>query len=144
MWGGAYLTRPFMKHLFRELPDAAELVTASLDDRLIAGAINIASPTHLYGRYWGCHEEHRFLHFNVCLYHSIDECIERGLEVFEGGAGGEHKMMRGFEPSLVHSSHWFAQRQIHELLDDALRDDCRARHRELARWHEESEAKGLG
>ncbi|MEM1248334.1 MAG: GNAT family N-acetyltransferase [Acidobacteriota bacterium] len=144
MWGGAYLTRPFMKHLFRELPDATELVTASLDERIVAGAINIASPTHLYGRYWGCHEEHRFLHFNVCLYHSIDECIERGLDVFEGGAGGEHKMMRGFEPSLVHSSHWFAQRQIHELLDDALRQDCRARQRELEHWQEESTQKGLG
>ncbi len=136
MWGGAYLTRDFMQHLFSDLGDHAELVTAWRENHLVAGAINVASPTHLFGRYWGCHEEHKFLHFNVCLYHSIDECIDRGIQVFEGGAGGEHKMMRGFEPSLVHSSHWFAHSQLNELLGDALRADCASRERELELWYQ--------
>ena len=139
MWGGAYLNRRFMRHLFCDPSLNAELVTATLDQRLIAGAINVSSKTHLFGRYWGCHEEHRFLHFNVCLYHSIDECIERGIQVFEGGAGGEHKMMRGFEPTLVHSAHWFAHEQLHALLEDALRADSRLRHQELDRWYEREE-----
>ena len=68
---------------------------------------HVASTTHLYGRYWGCVEDHRFLHFNVCLYHSIDECIRNGTQVFEGGAGGEHKIPRGFEPAETYSAHTF-------------------------------------
>ena len=138
MWGGAYLTRDFMQHMFSEMQGSTELVTATLDKRIIAGAINVASPTHLFGRYWGCHEEHRFLHFNVCLYHSIDECIDRQIQVFEGGAGGEHKMMRGFEPSLVYSSHWFAQPQLHEMLGEALVADGLARDRELKGWYQDN------
>ena len=71
----------------------------------MAGAFNFAEPGVLYGRYWGCFEEHPFLHFNVCLYHPVEECIRRGLARFEPGAGGEHKLARGFEPTLTYSAH---------------------------------------
>ena len=84
----------------------------------MAGAFNLASDQVLYGRYWGCLEEHPFLHFNVCLYHSIDECIERKRVRFEPGAGGEHKLARGFEPSLTFSGHWI----FNPLLDQAVRN----------------------
>ena len=88
------------------------------DGKTIAGALNVASATHLYGRYWGALEEHPFLHFHVCYYHSIHECIARGLQVFEPGAGGEHKLSRGFEPVLTRSAHWLADRR----LDRAVRE----------------------
>ncbi len=127
MWGGRYLNRALFHGLFARLDGELELVVAERADRVIAGAINLRSETHLYGRYWGCHEEHRFLHFNVCLYHSIDECIERGVEVFEGGAGGEHKISRGFEPAPVYSSHLFMDEKLNSLLAAALQQDA-ARH----------------
>ncbi len=127
MWGGRYLNRALFHGLFARLDGEIELVIAERADRVIAGAINLRSETHLYGRYWGCHEEHRFLHFNVCLYHSIDECIERGVQVFEGGAGGEHKISRGFEPSPVYSSHLFMDEKLNSLLAAALERDA-ARH----------------
>ena len=134
MWGGAYLNRSFYGHLFESLSDHVELVLAERHGRPIAGAVNIACDTHLYGRYWGCYEEHRFLHFNVCLYHSIDECIERKIRVFEGGAGGEHKISRGFEPTIVHCAHWFAQEGVHQIIGRALAADTLRREREVDRW----------
>ena len=142
MWGGRYLNRELFGDLFTLLGDEVELVAAERAGRVVAGAINLRSPTHLYGRYWGCHEEHRFLHFNVCLYHSIDECIERGIEVFEGGAGGEHKISRGFEPAPVYSSHLFLDEELNSLLGTALRRDA-TRHLEgIAAWRAERRQLG--
>jgi hypothetical protein len=116
-WGGAYLNLAFFERVCDKLSDSVELVVAERDGKVVAGAFNIATPSHLFGRYWGCSEEHRFLHFNVCLYHSIDECIRRSVQVFEGGAGGEHKLSRGFDPAFVYSSHLF----LHEGFHDAVR-----------------------
>ena len=116
-WGRGWLTERFYEIVFAKMSDNIELVVAEREGHVIAGAVNVASRTRLYGRYWGCFEDHPFLHFNVCLYHSIDECIARGTLVFEGGAGGEHKLARGFEPSETYSAHLF----FHPRLDVALR-----------------------
>lgn len=134
MWGGRYLNREFFDDLFGKLSDAIELVVAERADRVVAGAINLRSDTHLYGRYWGCHEEHRFLHFNVCLYHSIDECIACGVQVFEGGAGGEHKISRGFEPVPVYSSHLFMDEKLNQLLGAALEHDAQRHLEGIDAW----------
>jgi predicted N-acyltransferase len=116
-WGMRYVNRAFYEAALAGMPDAVEVVEARRGGRLVAMAFNVASPERLYGRYWGCVEEHPFLHFNVCLYHSIDECIRRGVRVFEGGAGGEHKLARGFEPAFTHSAH----RPLDPRLDRAIR-----------------------
>jgi len=116
-WGMRYVNRAFYEAAIAGLPDAVEVVEARREGRVVAMAFNVASPERLYGRYWGCAEDHPFLHFNVCLYHSIEECIRRGTRVFEGGAGGEHKLSRGFEPVLTHSAH----RALDPRLDRALR-----------------------
>jgi predicted N-acyltransferase len=84
----------------------------------VASAFNLLGRKALYGRYWGASEEHRFLHFNVCFYAGIDECIKRGLDLFEPGAGGEHKLVRGFEPTLTHSVHQLE----HPVLQRAVRE----------------------
>lgn len=104
MWGRPWLNLPFYQRIFATMPEALEVVAAERAGQFVAGAFNVASARRLYGRYWGCHEDHRFLHFHVCLYHSIDDCIRRGLEVFEGGAGGEHKASRGFELCETHAT----------------------------------------
>ena len=122
MWGRRWLNEKFYEMVFASMPGDVEVVVAEKGGRMIAGAFNVRSAARLYGRYWGCFEEHPFLHFNVCYYHSIAECIARGVEVFEGGAGGEHKLSRGFEPSLT----WSAHRAFDPRLDDALRGHLRA------------------
>ena len=120
-WGPIQLTRDFFHRAFADMPDAIELVVAEKKEQVIAGAFNLHTPQRLYGRYWGCFEEHPFLHFHVCLYHSVDDAISRGLQVFEPGAGGEHKISRGFEPTEIHSVH----KIFHPGLERAVKDFCR-------------------
>jgi predicted N-acyltransferase len=127
-WGAVQLTRDLFVRAFASMPDAIELVVAERAGRVIAGAFNLHTERRLYGRYWGCFEEHPFLHFNVCLYHSIDDCIRQGRVVFEPGAGGEHKISRGFEPTRIHSAH----RLFHPALERAVKDFCRREAAEVA------------
>ena len=134
-WGGTYLNHEFYRHLFSAMPDRAELVIAEREGKAIAGAMNLASPTHLFGRYWGCLEEHRFLHFNVCLYHSIDRCIRYSSQVFEGGAGGEHKLARGFDPTLVYTAYLFLDEAFHDAVSRYFEAETASRQQELRRWH---------
>jgi len=125
-WGRGWLNLRFYERVLRRMPGNVEIVEARRSGKLVAAAFNIASDTRLYGRYWGCFEEHPFLHFNVCLYHSVEECISRGIQAFEGGAGGEHKLLRGFEPAETFSAFEFRDAR----LDTAVR-----RHVALERRH---------
>ncbi len=115
-WGRQYLNAQFFRLLGERFRDHLELIVARSDGKIIAGAINVASKTRLYGRYWGCLEDRNFLHFNVCFYQGIEECIERKLDIFEPGAGGEHKLVRGFDPTITRSAHHFADARLHDVL----------------------------
>jgi hypothetical protein len=117
-WGRHYLNRAFFEEICVKLAGRVELVLAREGSKILGGAFNLAGESALYGRYWGATEERPFMHFNVCFYHSIDQCIERKLSVFEPGAGGEHKLVRGFEPTITHSAHHLA----HPGLDRAVRE----------------------
>ncbi|AEI63330.1 GNAT family N-acetyltransferase [Corallococcus macrosporus] len=134
-WGQIQLTPDFFARVFRTMPDAVELVEAVRGPKVIAGAFNLATAERLYGRYWGAFEEHPFLHFHVCLYHSVEDCIRAGRKVFEPGAGGEHKVSRGFEPTAVHSAHLI----FDKTLDGAVRGFLRREHARLAPAVEEAE-----
>ncbi|HKQ29722.1 MAG TPA: GNAT family N-acetyltransferase [Burkholderiales bacterium] len=138
VWGRAYLNQAFYERLFAHFTDPLEIVIARRDDRIVAGAFNLATPTHLYGRYWGCLEEHRYLHFNVCFYHSIEECIRRGIQVFEGGAGGEHKLARGFEPVEILSAHAFPNPRLATTLRPHIEQETVERRRALDEWNARS------
>jgi predicted N-acyltransferase len=129
-WGRRYLNRAFFEEITAKMRGGVEVVLAKEGKRIIAGAFNLAGPKVLYGRYWGASEDRPFLHFNVCYYHSIDECIARGVERFEAGAGGSHKVARGFEPRLTHSAHHIADPR----LDGAVREFLE-REREAVREH---------
>ncbi len=123
-WGMRFVNRRFYERVLEGMPDAVEVVEARRGERLVAMAFNLASRSRLYGRYWGAAEDHPFLHFNVALYHSIEECIRRGVSIFEGGAGGDHKLARGFEPAETWTAH---------LILDARLDAAVRRHLELER-----------
>lgn len=136
-WGMRWVNRAFYARLIAALPEAVEVVEARRGEKLVGMAFNLASRRRLYGRYWGCVEEHPFLHFNVALYHSIDECIRRGVEVFEGGAGGEHKLARGFEPALTWSAHLFLDPRLDAPIRRHLALERDARVEGIAQWREE-------
>jgi uncharacterized protein len=138
LFGQQYLTRDFFERVFARLPHRLELVEARRDGRLIGGAFNAVSLNALYGRYWGCFEELPFLHFNVCLYQPIEEAIARGLQSFEPGAGGEHKLVRGFDPSLTYSAHWIFDRRLDVAVRQFLQHERNAIRQGLPRWQDET------
>lgn len=107
-WGRPYLTRGFFDRVQAGLRDDVLLVMARRRGRWVAGALNFIGRDTLYGRYWGCVEEHDCLHFELCYYQAIDWAISRGLDRVEAGAQGEHKLARGYLPVATHSLHWLA------------------------------------
>lgn len=124
-WGRPYLNRAFYSLVGERMPDDILLVMAKRDGRYIAGAINFVGSDTLYGRHWGCIEEHPFLHFEVCYHQAIDFAIARGLKVVEAGAQGEHKLARGYEPVTTHSAHWIEHPGLRRAVADYLRQERR-------------------
>jgi predicted N-acyltransferase len=102
------------------MADRVLLVMAKRDGRHIAGAINIIGDKRLYGRNWGCIEDHPFLHFEVCYYQAIDFAIARGLDRVEAGAQGEHKLARGYRPVLTSSAHDIADPGLRRAIEAYL------------------------
>src|SRR5215217_1055788 len=105
-WGVPYLTGAFFDEVFRSMRDRILLVLARDGAyRPVAGALFFFKGHSLFGRHWGASQEKRNLHFELCYYQGIDFAIEQGFELFEAGAQGEHKLARGFLPSLTYSAH---------------------------------------
>jgi len=111
-----YLNRRFFLQIARSMPETLLMVVARRDGRPIATALALFDHERLYGRYWGAIEFVPCLHFETSYYQMIEFAIERKLKVFEGGAQGEHKLARGFEPVTTYSSHWLA----HPAFADAV------------------------
>jgi predicted N-acyltransferase len=107
-WGRPYLTREFFDRVQATMRDDVLLVLARRNRRWVAGALNFIGRDTLYGRYWGCTEDHDCLHFELCYYRAIDWAIAHGLARVEAGAQGEHKLARGYLPVATHSLHWIA------------------------------------
>ncbi|WP_298934283.1 GNAT family N-acetyltransferase [uncultured Ruegeria sp.] len=105
-WGSPYLTRQFFDIAQDAMADDMALVLAERNGVPIAGALNFIGRETLFGRYWGCVEHHACLHFELCYYQAIDFAIAHGLARVEAGAQGEHKLARGYLPTLTHSLHW--------------------------------------
>lgn len=105
-WGRPYLTRAFFEIAQERLRDDVLMVLALREGRAVAGALNLIGRSALFGRYWGCTEDHPCLHFELCYYRAMDFAIESGLQRVEAGAQGEHKLARGYLPRPIHSLHW--------------------------------------
>jgi len=107
-WGQAYLNRTFFSLLGERLADKIMLVIAEDGGKAVGGALNLIGGDTLFGRYWGCLDHYRFLHFEACYYQAIDFAIETGLGKVEAGAQGQHKLQRGYLPHTTYSAHWIA------------------------------------
>jgi predicted N-acyltransferase len=124
-WGSAYLNRQFFSQINDVMAEDILLIMAKRDGRYIAGAINFIGGDTLFGRNWGCIEDHRFLHFEVCYYQAIDFAISRGLKKVEAGAQGAHKVARGYLPEPTYSAHWIADASFREAVERFVNDERR-------------------
>ena len=119
-WGSPYLSRRFFDEAQTHLRDDILLVFACRESRPIAGALNFIGRDTLYGRYWGCIEDHPCLHFELCYYRAIDFAIRSGLSRVEAGAQGPHKLARGYLPVQCHSLHWIAEPRFRAAIEQYL------------------------
>ncbi|MDK1388118.1 GNAT family N-acetyltransferase [Sinorhizobium sp. 8-89] len=124
-WGRPYLTRAFYSLIGERMADDILLVMAKRGGRYIAGAINFIGSDALYGRHWGCVEDHPFLHFEVCYHQAIDFAIAKGLKRVEAGAQGEHKLARGYMPVTTHSAHFITHSGLARAVADYLERERR-------------------
>jgi len=123
------LTMGFLRHLAAAMPRQLVLFLALQDGQPVAGALCLRGGDTLYGRYWGG-AALPGLHFETCYYQGIEYCLREGLQRFEPGAQGEHKVARGFLPTIVHSHHWIAHPQFRE----ALQEWCEREREDVARY----------
>ncbi|HEX2017852.1 MAG TPA: GNAT family N-acetyltransferase [Aurantimonas sp.] len=122
-WGRPYLNRRFFSLIGERMADRTLLVMARRGGRYIAGALNFIGDNTVFGRNWGCIEEHPFLHFEVCYHQAIDYAIAQGLAVVEAGAQGQHKLARGYEPVTTHSAHWIGHPGLRRAVEDYLESE---------------------
>jgi predicted N-acyltransferase len=124
-WGTPYLTRSFFSLVSAGLAEHTLLILCRRAGRYVAGALNFIGSNTLFGRNWGCIEDHPFLHFETCYYQAIDFAIARGLDTVEAGAQGGHKLIRGYEPTTTYSAHWIADAGFRRAIDRYLVDERR-------------------
>jgi uncharacterized protein len=115
-----YLNREFFAHLARAMPDALVVELACRGEEPVACAVSLRGGDALYGRYWGASGDYHSLHFELCYYRGIEYCIRERLARFEPGTQGEHKLMRGFLPTPVWSSHEMADARFGAAVADWL------------------------
>jgi len=131
-WGTPYLTRAFFEAIHQTMRDDILLVLCERGGRWIAGALNFIGRDALYGRYWGCTEDHAFLHFETCYYQAIEFAIRHRLARVEAGAQGPHKLARGYEPVTTRSLHWIPDPGFRRAVADYLQSERAAVARENA------------
>lgn len=134
-WGQAYLTREFFSLIRESMSEKILLIFAEKNGVPIAGALNFIGKDVLYGRNWGCVEEHPFLHFEVCYYQAIDYAISKGFTRIEAGAQGAHKIARGYEPTFTRSYHYISHEGLRSAVNQFVlreREAITAHHRELS------------
>jgi len=113
-----YLSESFFRQIAKEMAESCILVFAVKDAAYVGAALFFVGSDCLYGRFWGCREEYDVLHFEACYYQGLEFCIQQGLQRFDSGAQGEHKIARGFEPILTQSAHWIKDPRFARLIAD--------------------------
>lgn len=118
-----YLNLDFFKRIGKTMPQNILLIVAERDGQPIASSLLIHTDEVLFGRYWGAIEEVACLHFETAYYQPLEFCIANGIQCFEGGAQGEHKMARGFLPQQTWSAHWLAHPGFADAIERYLEQE---------------------
>jgi len=118
-----YLNEDFFQRVGAAMPDRIVMARAFFQGRWIAAALYFKDAETLYGRYWGALLEFDALHFECCFYQGIEYAIQQGLQRFDPGAQGEHKIARGFTPVLTRSLHYLHQPQFAKVVGRYLANE---------------------
>lgn len=126
-----YLNADFFQRLGATMSNNLVLIKALLTQpqgvpKVVAASLFFRDQNTLYGRYWGCFEEYQLLHFETCYYQGIDYAIANQLARFDGGAQGEHKIARGFEPVITHSHHWIDAPEFRHAIEQFIAEEALA------------------
>ena len=134
----AYLNFSFFEKLFNDYKENIILYVAYEEDELIAMSLFLNSQEAIYGRYWGMkhNKSFRYLHFEMCYYLGIEYCIENKIPLFEAGAQGEQKLLRGFKPVEIKSFHKISIDQIHQIIKDHIQDETKSYLSEINRLND--------
>ena len=116
-------SKSFFQEIGQSMPENIVLVMADYNKQYVASAFNMRGAHSLYGRHWGCLAEFHSLHFEACYYQGLDYAIKHGLQQFEPGAQGEHKISRGFLPTATWSAHWIAEPKFKQAIDQFLQHE---------------------
>jgi predicted N-acyltransferase len=135
-WGSPYLTGAFFDEVFRTMRDRVMLAVAREEATLspVAGALFFFKGDALFGRYWGATKAVRNLHFELCYYQGIEFAIECGLSLFEAGAQGEHKLARGFLPTVTYSAHEIRHPTFRRAIEQYIAEERAMISYELAEY----------
>jgi len=120
-----YLSLDFFKRIAATMPEQLMLKIARHGAEPIAVAIFFIGEDALFGRYWGAGGNYHSLHFETCYYQGIEYCIEHKLKRFEPGTQGEHKVPRGFVPTLTSSAHDIVDPRFAAAIRDFARRECK-------------------
>jgi predicted N-acyltransferase len=117
-----YLSEAFFKLWVKQMPENLHLILAQRDSISIAASLIVVDreSSKAYGRYWGALERVPCLHFETAYYQAIEYCIKEGIQTFEGGAQGEHKMARGFLPTTIQSAHFIKDPRFSKAIEHFL------------------------
>ncbi|MBR7800005.1 GNAT family N-acetyltransferase [Undibacterium fentianense] len=116
-----YLNLDFFQRIGSDMPENLLLIIANLNGDRVGAALFFYNQTHLYGRYWGCSIEIPYLHFETAYYQALEFCIQHKIQIFEGGAQGEHKLARGFMPQKTYSNHFILQSDFAHAVEHFLK-----------------------
>lgn len=142
-WGRPYLNRAWFHQIHARFRNRIVLLLALDGDRPVAGTLNFRKGRRLYGRYWGAAADYSCLHFELCYYRLIEYAIQEGIELFEAGAQGEHKFLRGFAARPCYSSHWIADPAGRMAIQRFLDSERAYMQQAIADYNEQSPLKPL-
>jgi predicted N-acyltransferase len=128
-----HLTYEFFERILSSMATNILLIIASDEHKDIACALFFYDDSQLYGRYWGCTDYYKNLHFELCYYRGIEFCIQNKLKKFNPGTQGEHKIQRGFEPILTHSYHWIK----HPAFKVAIKNFCQQEREHMKTYQQQ-------
>ena len=142
-WGSAYLNREFFDLMYKSFRHRIVLVMAKDGNTYVGGTFNIVKNESLFGRYWGALYNYKNLHFECCFYKLIDYSIDRGVQVFEAGAQGEHKFLRGFGAVPTYSSHYIFHSGASTAIGDYLKGETQYTDNLIRQYNRQSPLKYL-
>lgn len=126
-WSYQYLNFDFFLRLSKSnlINKILLIIATNKNGEKLACSLNFIGNEKLAGRYWGCIEEIQFLHFELCYYQPIEFAIKNKIPIIEAGAQGEHKISRGYIPTLTYSNHWIKDSVMSVAIENFLKKESK-------------------